>query len=138
MEPITTWSIATIATIIVTKTLEKSGEKLGEGMVKLGNHLLSLLKHKAPETAAEIEQAPIQLEQQQITALSQKVEQVAIAHPEVKIAANALAANPEARQVVKALTQIARSESSTVINLGKIGIQNLGGYNPTTIQTLTL
>ncbi len=76
MEPITTWSIATIATIIATKGLEKSGEKLGEGVMKLGSHPLGLLKQKAPETATAIEQAPAQLPEQQVTALSQQVEQV--------------------------------------------------------------
>jgi len=64
MEPVTTWSIGTIATIIATKGLEKSGEKLGEGVMKLGSHLLSLLKEKDRETATAIEQAPVQLEEQ--------------------------------------------------------------------------
>jgi cytidylate kinase len=114
--------------------LEEPGKKLGEGVVKLGQQLLSLLKHKAPETAAAIEQAPVQLEQQQVAALSQQVERAAIAHPEVKTAAEALAANPEARQMVEELTQIAQSEGSTVINPGKIGIQISGGYNPIKIE----
>ncbi len=134
MEPITTWSIATIATIIATKALEKPGEKLGEGVVELGKRLFSLLKQKEPKTAVAIEQAPVQLEQQQVTALSQQVEQAAMTHPEVKAAAEALALNPEARQMVEALTQIAQSEGSTVINLGKIGIQISGGYAPVTIE----
>ncbi|MBL1179248.1 hypothetical protein [Pantanalinema sp. GBBB05] len=131
MEPITTWSIATIVTIIVTKALEKPGEKLGEGVMGLGGRLLSLLQQKAPETAKAIEQAPVQLEQQQVKALSQQVEQVAITHPEVQAAVEALAINPEARQLVETLTQTAQSEGSTVINLGKIGIQISGGSNPT-------
>lgn len=138
MDPITSWTIATIATIIATKGLEKAGESLGEGMVTLAGRLLSVLKRKAPETAAALEQAPVQLEQQQVTALSQQVEQAALADPEVQGAVEDLAANPEARQVVEGLTQIAQSEGSTVINLGKIGIQNLGGYNPTTIENFTL
>jgi hypothetical protein len=138
MELITTWSIATIVTIIATKGLEKSGEMMGEGVIKLGQRLLSLLKHKAPETAAAIEQAPVQLEQQQVTALSQQVEQVAMTDPDVKVAAEALALHPQARQIVEALTQVAQSEGSTVINLGKIGVQNLGGYNPMINPTFNL
>ncbi len=134
MEPITTWSIATIATIIATKALEKPGEKLGEGAIELGKRLLSLLKDKDRGTATAIEQAPMQLESQQVKALSQRLEQAAMAHPEIKVVAEELAANPKARQVVEALTRIAQSEGSTVINPGKIGIQISGGYAPVTIE----
>ncbi|PSB30757.1 hypothetical protein [Stenomitos frigidus] len=136
MEPITTWSIATIATIIATKGLEKSGEKLGEGVMKLGSHLLSLLKQKAPETATAIEQAPTQLDEQQATALSQQVEQAAIAHPEVKLAAEALAANPEARQIVEALAAMAKENQQgwTIENWKGINIK--GGENTISGNTL--
>jgi hypothetical protein len=136
MEPITTWSIATIATIITTKALEEPGKKLGEGVVKLGGQLLSLLKQKAPDTAAAIEQAPAQLEQQQVTALSQQVEQVAIIHPEVKAAVEALAINPEARQIVEALAALAQDgqQGWTIENWKGINIK--GGENTVSGNTL--
>lgn len=123
MEPITSWTIATVATILVNKGLETAGSKLGEGVVKLTQHLLSLLKQKKPETAAALEQASIELAPQQVTALSQQMEQAA-ADPEIKQAVDAVAADPNARAVVQGLIQ--QSGGSGVLNLGKIGVVNTG------------
>jgi len=59
MEPVTL-TAAAIATLVITKALEKSGEILGEKTLEAGNKLILLLKHKAPETAAAIERAQTQ------------------------------------------------------------------------------
>jgi hypothetical protein len=136
MEPVTTWSIATIATIIATKALEEPGKKLGEGAIELGKRLLSLLKHRDRDTATAIEQAPIQLESQQVTALSQKLEQAAMTDPEIKAAAEALALDPQARQMVEALAALAKDSPQgwTIENWKGINIK--GGENTISGNTL--
>ena len=53
MEPI---SIATtIAVLFLTKALEKTGEKFGEGIVGKMGAAIAKIRHQSPETAAAIE-----------------------------------------------------------------------------------
>lgn len=54
MEPVAL-TAAAIATLVLTKAIEKSGEKLGEAVLEQGGKLLSLLKRKSPNTATAIE-----------------------------------------------------------------------------------
>lgn len=56
MEPVTLIAAA-IATLVITKAFEKTGEILGEKALEQGGNLLSLLKRKAPTTATAIELA---------------------------------------------------------------------------------
>jgi hypothetical protein len=59
MEPLTAGAIA-IGTVIATKALEKTGEKVGETLWdKTGQFLVTLKKH-SPQTVVAIEKAPSQ------------------------------------------------------------------------------
>ncbi|HEY9626259.1 MAG TPA: hypothetical protein V6C84_03070 [Coleofasciculaceae cyanobacterium] len=133
MEPLTA---AMIGTLILTKAFEKTGEKLGEKVLAEGGKLLALLRHKAPETAGAIEkvaQQPALAEQQPATygtnALTQQMETLAAADPEVKLA-------------LQAMADAANSQPSMVQNMTKlaekIGIVNQGGYNPISIENFNL
>jgi hypothetical protein len=116
---------ATIATLILTKASEKTGEKLGEAVSALGGKLLSLLQRKSPTTAAaiaKVAQQPELAEQQPAdygtAVLVQQVEQAA-------------AADAEVQQAVQEVADAVRSQTSTVQNLAKladkIGINIQGG-----------
>lgn len=59
MEPIILAATAVAATIM-TKAFEKTGEKLGEKVVKESGRFLKSLKIKDPETATAIELSPTQ------------------------------------------------------------------------------
>lgn len=52
MEPLTVASA--VALLILTKAVEKTGDKLGEKAVETGNELWNSLRQRRPETAAEI------------------------------------------------------------------------------------
>jgi hypothetical protein len=56
MKPATLTASA-IATLVITKTFEKTGEKLTDKALEEGGNLLSLLKRKYPTTAKAIELA---------------------------------------------------------------------------------
>ncbi|MEH2459838.1 hypothetical protein [Nostoc sp.] len=93
MEPLTTAAIA-IGSIIATKALEKTGEKVGEAVWdKTGKFLVTLKKH-SPYTVAAIEKAPEQPLDYGKAVL--EVESVAKANPEVAQAAQELAAAAKA------------------------------------------
>jgi hypothetical protein len=53
----TTLTAEAIATLVITKTFEKTGEKLTDKALEEGSKLLSLLKRKYPTTAKAIELA---------------------------------------------------------------------------------
>jgi len=93
MEPLTTAAIA-IGSIIATKALEKTGEKVGETLWdKTGKFLVTLKKH-SPYTVAAIEKAPEQPLDYGKALL--EVESAAKANPEVAQAAQELAAAAKA------------------------------------------
>jgi hypothetical protein len=52
-EPVTL-TAAMIATLVLTKAFEKTGEKVTEAVWKQGEQVLALLKRRAPETAGAI------------------------------------------------------------------------------------
>ena len=93
MEPLTAGAIA-IGTVIATKALEKTGEKVGETLWdKTGEFLVTLKKH-SPHTAVAIEKAPSQPLDYGKAVL--EVESAAIAHSQVNKAVQELVAEASA------------------------------------------
>ncbi len=88
MEPLTTAAIA-IDSIIATKALEKTGEKVGEALWDKTGKFLVTLKKQSPHTVTAIEKAPEQpLDYGKAIV---EVESAAKANPEVAEAAQELA-----------------------------------------------
>ena len=89
MEPLTAGAIA-IGTVIATKAVEKTGEKVGETLWnKTGEFLVTLKKH-SPHTVVAVEKAPSQpLDYGKVVL---EVESAAIAHPQVNQAMQELVA----------------------------------------------
>lgn len=115
---------AAIATLILTKAFEKTGEELGAKALEQGGKVLALLKRKRPDTATAIEKVveqPALAEQEPANfGTAVLVEQV-----------EAATADPEVKQAVEQLAELARSQPGTVQNLTKlaekIGIVNQSG-----------
>ncbi|MDI9639542.1 hypothetical protein QM565_27935 [Geitlerinema splendidum] len=61
MEPILAAALA-ISTIITTKALEKTGEKVGEAVIDRTDRVLASLRNKSPETVTAIEVSPEKLD----------------------------------------------------------------------------
>lgn len=127
VEPVTTLTAATIATLIATKAFEKTGEKVGEQVWALVGKFLSALKRKDPATAAAIEQVaqkPELAEQQPQTygtaTLVAKVEEITQQDAEV-------------RQVVQEIQTAVQAQPGAVVNMTqlaeKIGVLNQGTIN---------
>ncbi len=88
MEPLTTAAIA-IGSVIATKALEKTGEKVGEALWDKTGKFLVTLKKQSPHTVIAIEKAPEQpLDYGKAVV---EVESAAKANPEVAQAAQELA-----------------------------------------------
>lgn len=124
MTPLTA---ATIATLVATKALEKTGEKISEAIWNLVNRFLVAVRKKDVDTAIAIEtaaQSP-QLSKQQTKELAAKVEALAADDPDIRHAAQAIQSAIEA-------------QTGAVINMtklaDKIGVLNQG---PTTVQNNT-
>ncbi|BAY13964.1 hypothetical protein [Calothrix sp. NIES-2098] len=103
MEPVTL-TAAAIATLVITKAFEKTGEILGEKALEEGGKLFSLLKDKAPNTAAAIELAQTQpLDYGQAYLIGQQVEEAAKKDDEIAEAVAALAkeAQPQLTQTIE-------------------------------------
>ena len=114
MEPLTAGAIA-IGTVIATKAVEKTGEKVGEALWdKTGQFLVTLKKH-SPHTAVAIEKAPTQSLDYGKAVL--EVESAAIAHPEINLAVQELVASATANpplnlaQVLQDIAQTLKSQS---------------------------
>ncbi|NJL64635.1 MAG: hypothetical protein HC903_25990 [Methylacidiphilales bacterium] len=117
MEPLSTAAIA-IGTVIATKALEKTGEKVGEALWdKTGKFLVTLKKH-APYTVTAIEKAPEQPLDYGKAVL------------EVESAAKA---NPEVKQAMEDVAVVAKAETNPkvveVLNENWQGINIKGGTN---------
>ncbi len=113
MEPVEL-TAAAIATLVLTKAIEKSGEKLGEAVLERGGQLLSLFKRKSPNTATAIEKVaenPELATQQPLdygeAVLIEKVEKAA--QSDAEIAAT-----------VQALANTVKSQPSTIQNFTKL------------------
>ncbi|MBW4609026.1 MAG: hypothetical protein KME22_17915 [Hassallia sp. WJT32-NPBG1] len=92
MEPLTTAAIA-IGTVVATKALEKTGEKVGEALWDKTGKFLVTLKKQSPHTVTAIEKAPEQpLDYGKAVV---EVEWAAIANPEVNQAMQDLALSTE-------------------------------------------
>ena len=103
MEPVSL-TAAAIATLVITKAFEKTGEVLGEKAWDEGEKLLVLLKRKEPSTAKVIEQAKTQpLDYGQAYLIGQQVEEAAKKDDEIAQAVAALAkeAQPQLTQTIE-------------------------------------
>lgn len=92
-----TFTAGAIATLVLTKAIEKAGETLGEKVMEKGGKLMQLLKRKSPDTASAIEvaaQHPELVEQQPEdygeAVLVEKVESAANSDSEIAAAVQAL------------------------------------------------
>ncbi|WP_375480265.1 hypothetical protein [uncultured Nostoc sp.] len=103
MEPVSL-TAAAIATLVITKAFEKTGEIIGEKAWDEGEKLLVLLKRKEPSTAKVIEQAKTQpLDYGQAYFIGQQVEEAAKKDDEIAQAVAALAkeAQPQLTQTIE-------------------------------------
>ncbi|NEU75918.1 hypothetical protein PI95_026000 [Hassallia byssoidea VB512170] len=114
MEP-ATLTAAAIATLVITKAFEKTGEIIGEKTWQEGEKLLALLKEKEPSTANDIQLAQQQpLDYGQADLIGQQVEQAANKHPEI-------------RQAVEAVADTVKSQPSIIQNFTNTVDKNYGG-----------
>jgi hypothetical protein len=121
MEPLTAGAIA-IGTVIATKALEKTGEKVGEALWdKTGQFLVTLKKH-SPHTVVAIEKAPSQPLDYGKAVL--ELESAAKANPEVNQAVQELVAaakaDPKIASKVQELETNIDSQPANVINNTKL------------------
>ncbi len=103
MEPVSL-TAAALATLVITKAFEKTGEIIGEKAWDEGEKLLVLLKRKEPSTAKVIEQAKTQpLDYGQAYLIGQRVEEAAKKDDEIAQAVAALAkeAQPQLTQTIE-------------------------------------
>ncbi|MBD6620316.1 hypothetical protein FNW02_32170 [Komarekiella sp. 'clone 1'] len=129
MEPLTTAAIA-VGTIIATKALEKTGEKVGETLWDKTGKFIVTLKKQSPHTVAAIEKAPEQPLDYGKAVL--EVESAAQANPEVAQAAQELAQaakaepNPKLAQILAMpnLEKLADKIGQVVMPGGTGNIQN--------------
>ncbi|WP_196509832.1 hypothetical protein [Nostoc sp. NZL] len=113
MEPVTL-TAAWIATLVITKAFEKTGEILGEKALEQGGNLLSLLKRKAPTTATAIELAQAQPLDYGKASLVEQVEE-------------AVKKDPEIAQAVKDVADTVKSQPSIIQNFTNTVDKNYGG-----------
>jgi len=115
MEPISLSVILPVATLFLTKALEKTGEIFGEKAVKQVGKLKQLLQRNAPETATAIETvtrhpelAEANPSQYGAQALAARLQKIASADPEVAEAITSLAnmVNAQPQSVQQNLTNI--------------------------------
>jgi hypothetical protein len=91
MEP-ASLTAAAIATLVITKAFEKTGEIVGEKVWQEGEQLLSLLKRKEPSTASAIELTQaLPLDYSRAYLIGQQVEEAAQKDPEIAEAVEAVA-----------------------------------------------
>ncbi len=117
MEPLSTAAIA-IGSVVATKALEKTGEKVGEALWdKTGKFLVTLKKH-SPHTITAIEKAPVQPIDYGKAVV--EVESAAQENPEVNQAMEEVAAAAKADPKVAPIINNINSESPTVVNNTKL------------------
>jgi hypothetical protein len=129
MEPFTAGAIATL---FLTKAIEKTGEIFGEKvLVEKGGQLMQLLKRKSPDTASAIElvaQHPELVEQQPEdygeAVLVEKVESAAKSDSEIAVA-------------VQALADAVKSQPQTSQNITNIAEKIYGNIQGGSIENLT-
>jgi hypothetical protein len=130
MEPLTTAAIA-IGTVVATKALEKTGEKVGEALWDKTGKFLVTLKKQSPHTVTAIEKAPEQpLDYGKAVV---EIESAAKANPEVAEAAQELAAaakaepNPKLAEILAMpnLEKLADKIGQVVMPGGTGNIENM-------------
>ncbi|QLE40653.1 hypothetical protein FD723_09405 [Nostoc sp. C052] len=123
MEPVSL-TAAAIATLVITKAFEKTGEIIGEKAWNEGEKLLVLLKRKEPSTAKVIEQSKTQpLDYGQAYLIGQQVEEAAKKDPEIA-------------QAVEAVANEAQPQLTNTIIENWQGINIKGGTNTISGNTL--
>ncbi|MBG1266716.1 hypothetical protein [Nostoc sp. WHI] len=113
MEPVTL-TAAAIATLVITKAFERTGEILGEKALEQGGKLFLLLKRKEPNTASSIELAQTQPLNYGQASLVEQVEEAAKKDPEIA-------------QAVEALADVVKSQPSIIQNFTNTVDKNYGG-----------
>jgi hypothetical protein len=141
MDPLTAGAIA-LATLLLNKSVQKTGEILAEKTFEQGGKLMKLLKRKSPETASELETAaedpalpPGQPEYIGEAVLVEKIESAAKADPEIRAAVEALGndvkeaakVNPELEKAVQDLTEAVKAQKITNIAKNNTGNVAVGG-----------
>jgi hypothetical protein len=128
MEPFTAGAIATL---VLTKAIEKAGETLGEKVMEKGGKLMQLLKRKSPDTASAIEvaaQHPELVEQQPEdygeAVLVEKVESAARSDSEIA-------------EAVQALADAVKSQPQTSQSITNIAEKIYGNIQGGSIENLT-
>ena len=123
MEPVSL-TAAAIATLVIIKAFEKTGEIIGEKAWNEGEKLLVLLKRKEPSTAKLIEQAKTQsLNYGQAYLIGQQVEE-------------ATKKDPAIAQAVEAVANEAQPQLTNTIIENWQGINIKGGTNTISGNTL--
>ena len=129
MEPLT--AAIAIGTVVATKALEKTGEKVGEALWDKTGKFLVTLKKQSPHTVTAIEKAPEQpLDYGKAVV---EVESAAKANPEVAEAAQELAAaakaepNPKLAEILAMpnLEKLADKIGQVVMPGGTGNIENM-------------
>jgi hypothetical protein len=122
MEPFTTAAIA-IGSVVATKALEKTGEKVGETLWQQTGNFLNSLKKESPDTVTAIEKAPGQPLDYGKAVL--EIEAAAKANPEVAQRMQELVAMVETEPLLKDLVNSIKSQTqqTTVINSQKLAEQ---------------
>jgi hypothetical protein len=122
MEPLTTAAIA-IGSVVATKALEKTGEKVGEILWQQTGNFLNSLRNESPDTVTAIEKAPEQPLDYGKAVL--ETEAAAKANPEVAQRMQELVAMVETEPLLKDLVNSIKSQTqqTTVINSQKLAEQ---------------
>jgi hypothetical protein len=122
MEPFTTAAIA-IGSVVATKALEKTGEKVGETLWQQTGNFLNSLRNESPDTVTAIEKAPEQPLDYGKAVL--ETETAAKANPEVAQRMQELVAMVETEPLLKDLVNSIKSQTQqpTVINSQKLAEQ---------------
>jgi len=122
MEPFTTAAIA-IGSVVATKALEKTGEKVGETLWQQTGNFLNSLRNESPDTVTAIEKAPEQPLDYGKAVL--ETEAAAKANPEVAQRMQELVATAETEPLLKDLVDSIKSQTqqTTVINSQKLAEQ---------------
>jgi hypothetical protein len=122
MEPFTTAAIA-IGSVVATKALEKTGEKVAETLWQQTGNFLNSLRNESPDTVTAIEKAPERPLDYGKAVL--ETEAAAKANPEVAQRMQELVAMVETEPLLKDLVNSIKSQTqqTTVINSQKLAEQ---------------
>ena len=122
MEPFTTAAIA-IGSVVATKALEKTGEKVAETLWQQTGNFLNSLRNESPDTVTAIEKAPEQPLDYGKAVL--ETEAAAKANPEIAQRMQELVAMVETEPLLKDLVNSIKSQTQqpTVINSQKLDEQ---------------